>query len=204
MAGAGSAGPADVKRLFVGTFIAAEQMESLSALAGAAERLRAHWSRKPRFVRANKLHMTWLFLGDVPAESVAAVGSVLTGITSGRQAMEIEYAKAEFWPDERRPRQLVLVPLAVSAEVRALGLAVRQALAPFVARPDRHAFRPHLTIARLEQPHCADAGPVSLPGWLNLAERLPLRHHLGSLTLIESHRGPGADEYRTVLDLPLA
>ncbi len=192
------------RRLFVGTFLTPEQQQALGSLKGHRDDLSRLWHRKLRFVNSLKLHMTWIFLGDVEEENLAAVTEALAEATTGRKRSAIVYDGIDFWPSPGKPRQLVMTSRAVPDEMVALAGEIRRSLKPFAARPDDRAFRPHITLLRFDSAPGAHArGRLSLPEDLHLERVLPLAHKIDDVSLIESHLGSGQDEYEVLKSFPL-
>ncbi|HEY9871394.1 MAG TPA: RNA 2',3'-cyclic phosphodiesterase [Candidatus Obscuribacterales bacterium] len=196
------------KRLFVGTFLSADQQKLLGELNRYGERLTAAWGCRLRWVKPAKLHMTWLFLGSVNPELISQIRARLGGIAAEHRSMAVAYDRLEFWPDARRPRQLVMTPAAVPEPVGPLAASVRSQLKEFTAKPDERAFRPHLTLLRFDRGSSsarAAGAPARLavPEWLDTSGFLPLVHRIGEIALIESHLGKGADEYEMLACFPL-
>jgi 2'-5' RNA ligase len=105
------------KRLFVGTFLSPDQQELLGELHRHGNGLTAAWGCRLRWVKPAKLHMTWLFLGSVNPGLISEIHARLDGIASRHGSMQVAYDRVEFWPDARRPRQLVMTPAAVPESV---------------------------------------------------------------------------------------
>src|SRR5262249_56238257 len=97
-------------RLFLGTFLSAEQQELLGELKGQNDKLVVAWGRRLRWVKHVKLHMTWLFLGKTESSAIDTIGERLSGIVTGYAPMQVTYDRLEFWPSARKPRQLVVTP----------------------------------------------------------------------------------------------
>lgn len=196
------------KRLFVGTFLSPDQQELLGELNRHGDRLTAAWGCRLRWVRPAKLHMTWLFLGSVNPELISEIHARLGGIAGRHRSIEVAYDRIEFWPDARRPRQLVMTPAAVPESVGSLAVSIRSELKEFTAKPEDRPFRPHLTLLRFDRGSFAAraAGArarLSLPEWLETSGFLPLVQGMSEIALVESHLGKGADEYEVLERFPL-
>ena len=75
-------------RLFIGTFLEPTEQERFASLPIINEHLEAKWQRKPRWVKPDKLHVTWLFLGSIEKELVDKVQTALRAlVTERRQAL---------------------------------------------------------------------------------------------------------------------
>lgn len=92
-------------------------------------------------------HLTLRFVGDVPAERVEALASLVPAVAAGHAPFHLAFEKIAPFPDSRRPAVLAAVAEAVApglaivgnleARCRALGLA-----------PERRPWRPHVSLAR--------------------------------------------------------
>jgi 2'-5' RNA ligase len=102
---------------------------------------------RARWVRAENLHVTLKFIGEVPEKSLDAIRAALRAVPHA-SPIEINFRGAGFFPDDRRPRVLW-------AGVE----AGDQALVPAGVAPDTREFRPHLTVARFSEK--SDAGGVA-------------------------------------------
>ena len=101
------------------------------------------WDWPPRAapVRAERLHITLHFLGDVPTERL---GEIAEGLQGPFEPFELEFGHGGVWPNgiavlepADTPPQLERLHATLSDAVVALGLAV-----------DARPFRPHVTLAR--------------------------------------------------------
>ena len=196
---AGKEAPAK-RRLFVGTFLPEADKQRLGALKEHGERLGAEWKRKLRFVREDKLHLTWLFLGYVEEQSIDEIKQRLGVLVKGQGPFHLDYTKGVFWPNARFPGMLVLVPDAVPPAVAEFAALVKKELKEFLQKDEHRGYRPHITLIRM------DSGPrmrMDIPEWFPLSERLPIHHSIKQVDLIESHMGHGKDSYESLQSYPL-
>ena len=138
-------------RLFVALEISTAVRGNLAALI---EELRAAdaaaTKNKARWVRAENLHVTLKFIGNVDVGKLEAIRAVLVEVGSGG-AVELRFRGVGFFPNEKRPRVLWagiaaspnLVPLATGIDARLEKLGI--------ARETRE-YAPHLTLARFDPP----------------------------------------------------
>lgn len=155
---------ADSARLFVALWPDADIRVALQAA-------RALWKWEPgaTVVRADRLHLTLHFLGDLPRERIPELTRALK-LPFARCALTLD--RGAVW----RGGVAVLEPTAVPASLvelqRALGAALHAFGLPLETRP----WRPHVTLARRSQ---ADVPPVAPLVW-------PLHGH----ALVESRPHP--------------
>ena len=196
------------RRLFVGTFLSAEQQELLGELKRQNDRLVDAWGKRLRWVKYVKLHMTWLFLGKTDESAVDAIGERLSGIVTDYAPMQVTYDRLEFWPSARKPRQLVMTPSVVPDQLSSLAGHIKAGLKDYTEKPEDRQFRPHLTLLRMQHEQTARASHaerrrLELPTWFDTKVFLPLVHDILSLALIESHLGKGGDDYEVLKSFQL-
>jgi 2'-5' RNA ligase len=122
----------------------AAMVEELRAADAAAKKNKARW------VRAENLHVTLKFIGNMDAGRLDAIRTALTEVGSGG-AVELRFRGLGFFSNEKRPRVLwtgivpspSLAPLAAEIDARLEKLGI--------ARETRE-FAPHLTLARFDPP----------------------------------------------------
>ncbi|MEA4855820.1 MAG: RNA 2',3'-cyclic phosphodiesterase [Solidesulfovibrio sp.] len=134
-------------RAFVGIDLPREGREQAARLGAALAGL-AGGGVSP--VRAEAVHLTLRFLGDVPATGPAGLGAIVTALAAVSFApFSLRCGGGGFFPDMTRPR-VAWAGLADGApQCRALAAAVEAALVPLGFPPDPKPYRPHLTLARI-------------------------------------------------------
>ncbi len=159
----------------------------LVLLKEAGEALGAD-AQKISLTRAENLHLTLRFLGEVPQEHLPALSRLILGL--GGHAVRGTISGYGSFP---APEGLTLwAGIEGGAPLSALAAQVGKGLGALGFAPEGRPFVPHVTLARrarLKKP---------------LAELLPLLplHPapllLGPLTLFESRLGPGGPRYSAV------
>jgi 2'-5' RNA ligase len=143
---------------------------------------------RARWVRAENLHVTLKFIGEVPEKSLDEILEALRTVPDA-SPIEINFRGAGFFPDDRRPRVL-WAGVEAGPELKQLAMTVDQALVPAGVAPDTREFRPHLTVARF--PEKSDAGGVArIRGTLASAPAAP---EFGAARIADLHL------YRSVLN----
>jgi 2'-5' RNA ligase len=175
-----------VTRLFAALELPGEVRAALAAWGERAA------GREPaiRLVAGDALHVTLVFLGERPAEEVAAIAAVVVG--AARQLDPLRVVGAA-WLPPRRPGVLV-ADLEATAGVMALQVALVEALAPW-HEPERRGFRPHVTVARVRRSGSIARRDVPAPPALRLAPT--------ALVLYRSHHGAGGSSYEAIASAPL-
>jgi len=144
-------------RLFIGSFLTEAEAERVSTVTSA--RVHALTSDKSddlenfnaRALPAEKLHITWLFLGEVDDERVKEVSVKLQQTLKklGDMApLEITYDELEIWPEVNRARVAVVTPSLPPPEVQTIAAAIRKELGQFQEQDESKEFKPHVTLFR--------------------------------------------------------
>jgi RNA 2',3'-cyclic 3'-phosphodiesterase len=114
------------------------------------------WPPQAARVKADRLHVTLHFLGDVPAPSVPELARALR---VPFEPFELELGTAEIWPNGVAVLQPHTTPPALRQLHAALGARIAVLALPLDARP----YRAHVTLAR--RAHAATP-PLLGPGLL--------------------------------------
>lgn len=121
----------------------------LDAVAAALEPARSvqvglRWEQRERY------HLTLQFLGRV--QQLAPVVDGLAAAVRDRAVFPFRLGGAGAFPKPGRARVVWIGAAAGGEELVGLAGAVAGALGPLGYEPDRQAFHPHLTVARLKVP----------------------------------------------------
>jgi 2'-5' RNA ligase len=132
-------------RLFVGIDIPADILNTLAQLI---ERLRPvariNWSP------AANLHITTRFIGEWPEPRIGDLDAALRRLT-GRAALGIAIRSLGFFPNARSPR-VFWAGIEGGKGLAFLAADTDRALAALGLEPEKRAFSPHLTLARIKEP----------------------------------------------------
>jgi len=130
------------------------------------------WPSNATPVRAERLHMTLHFLGNLPTPLVP---DLVTGLQVPFTPFELRFGQAELWPHgvavlapKSAPEPLLDLQASLGAALQGLGLPV-----------ETRAFRPHVTLARRAG---AAAPPTHGPA---------IRWRVAGYALMESTLGAG-------------
>ncbi len=140
-----------------------------AAIAAAVAKLRgacrsAHWAR------AEGLHVTLKFIGEVAPEKAEGIESALAAVPFPAP-IAIDFRGLGFFPNDRHPRVL-WAGVKAGPALAALAAGVQTALEPLGIAGEARPFSPHLTLARFNSPralgnlHAAiqAAGPLAFGG----------------------------------------
>lgn len=148
-----------------------------------------------RWQRDDQLHLTLRFIGDVDRRQAEDIHAALGAI--GQQRFEMAIAGVGFFDQRGRP-DAVWAGIAPCEPLAGLHRKIDQALMRAGLEPDRRAYAPHITLARLSR----GAGPIG--GFLETAGRLstPL-FSVDRFSLFESDRTAERAVYSLLADYPL-
>ncbi|HEV2814099.1 MAG TPA: RNA 2',3'-cyclic phosphodiesterase [Solirubrobacteraceae bacterium] len=174
-------------RLFVALDLPPRAVRALAGFASAAAR------DGLRLVPAESLHVTLAFLGHRPEEDAEAVAGALEGVPAAPVRLRLG---APAWLPPRRPGVLAVDLVDCDGACARMQSAVSATLVDLgVFTPERRAFRPHVTVARVRKgarvdrdvPEIADAGTFAAT----------------SVTLYRSLLSPKGASYHALTRTPL-
>lgn len=182
-------------RLFVALEIPSGVRENLAALLASLRAI----TNEPRWVRAENLHITLKFLGEVDAGKLDAVRGALGKIRS-EQPVTLEFRGLGFFPNEKHPR-VFWAGIEASANLKLLAADLESAMEKLGIPREKREFSPHLTLARFEGPKLPEALRKAIAG-NGQREFGSLR--TGEFHLIHSKLKPSGAEYTALTSFPFA
>lgn len=176
-------------RLFVALEIPSAVRQNLAALLDSFKAI----TKEPRWVRAENLHVTLKFLGEVAEGKFDAVRGALGEICSD-EAVVLEFRGLGFFPNDKHPR-VFWAAMEASPNLKTLVGDIEGAMEKLGIPREKREFSPHLTLARIERPR--------LPEALRKLIADSQQRAFGSLRtsefhLIQSKLKPTGAEYTTV------
>jgi RNA 2',3'-cyclic 3'-phosphodiesterase len=129
-------------RLFVALEIPEEIRAAIAAFGRELKPLDDSW----KWTRAENLHVTLKFLGEIPSGKLESVRQALRGVP-GEWPIEVKFSGLGFFPNERRPRVL-WVGMKAPQSLPALAAAIDTSLAKVGLAKEERELTPHLTLAR--------------------------------------------------------
>lgn len=132
-------------RLFVALELSQEVRETITALVRELKPLDESW----KWTRAENLHITLKFLGEIPTEQVERIIAVLRQVPFD-QTLPLKFQGLGFFPNERRPRVL-WIGIDAPEGLPALAKSIEAALESVGVPREERAFTPHLTLARSKE-----------------------------------------------------
>jgi 2'-5' RNA ligase len=163
--------------------IAAEQKRIAAAL-------RASSQSAVKWVRAEQMHLTLVFLGEVadaraPEITMAMRDPIATAPAS------ITFGGVGVFPPRGRPTVLWIGVAAGAAFVAAVHQAVQTRAERLGFPPEQRPFHPHLTLARWRDSRERDRGHAAAAG----STRPIAEVHVDHVTLYQSRLGPAGPAY---------
>jgi 2'-5' RNA ligase len=154
-------------------------------------------SSQPRWVRAENLHVTLKFIGELQLGKLDAIRAALSVVHSAHAA-RLDFRGLGFFPNEKRAR-VFWAGIEASANLAQLAGDIDRAMEKVGIPPEKRPFSAHLTLARFE--------PPGLPENLLSAIRENTKREFGSVAakefhLIESKLKPSGAEYTTLETFP--
>lgn len=131
-------------------FIAVELSDAArNAVSGVIDRVVESGVKNLRPVRAETMHLTLKFLGDVPSGRIEDLVEAIRAVALTDTSFALTLSGAGVFPSPARTRVLWL---GIGGDTTALGelhLGIEDAVASLGFARDRKPFSPHLTVARL-------------------------------------------------------
>lgn len=104
-----------------------------------------------RWVPAEQNHLTLRFIGEVEPKDLAAIRQALGKLRFPRFPLEL--CGVGHFPPGHRPPRVLWIGVAESRVLLELQKEVELSLLEVGIPPDERPFSPHLTLARLNEPH---------------------------------------------------
>ncbi|MCX5654919.1 MAG: RNA 2',3'-cyclic phosphodiesterase [Planctomycetota bacterium] len=136
----------------VRTFIAIELPPQVHAhLADCQQRLRRAGG-DVRWVRPDIIHLTLVFLGDVPADMLADLETAVREAAAPFGVLALRVQGAGRFPPRGLPRTIWIGLEDASGGLAKLQAALAGATAAFAEKEEDRAYTPHLTLGRVKSP----------------------------------------------------
>jgi RNA 2',3'-cyclic 3'-phosphodiesterase len=101
-----------------------------------------------RWVRAENLHLTLKFIGEVDESRVSDFRAALSG-TRSPERVQMDFRDTGFFPNEKRPH-VFWIGINASSNVSGLAAQIDERFAALGVERETREFRPHLTLARFD------------------------------------------------------
>ena len=136
----------------VRTFIAIELPPQVHAhLADCQQRLQRAGG-DVRWVRPDIIHLTLVFLGDVPADMLGDLEAAVREAAAPFSVLALRVQGAGRFPPRGLPRTIWIGIEDASGGLAKLQAALARATAAFAEKEEDRAYTPHLTLGRVKSP----------------------------------------------------
>jgi 2'-5' RNA ligase len=133
-------------------FVAVEVPGTLHAAIRAAQDTLRRTGADASWTKPDQWHVTLKFLGDTEDARIMEVVGALRRASAGLAPAPLRLRGLGVFPDERRPRTVWAGIEDPSGSLRAAAQRTEDETAALGYPPERHAFRPHLTLGRVRSP----------------------------------------------------
>lgn len=134
-----------------------------------------------RPVRAENIHLTLKFLGDVPSTSISAISEQLNAVGKKAFLFPVTVSGVGAFPGWRKNPRVIWVGVQPVEPLLHLFREVDAATAVAGYQSEKRAFSPHLTLARINQQFPAPRQAEIITNLMNLKTE----PHFGSMTVRE-------------------
>jgi 2'-5' RNA ligase len=149
----------------------------LDAAVRVRDRLERTAPKGARFTPAEKIHVTLAFLGEIDSSQTPTIASGLEPLAGAPLA--IAWTSLDAFPSKTRAR-VIVIGLDDDGTLAALASSVQEHAEALGIEQEERAYRPHLTLARLN-------APANVTDWLGAID--PARGTATALTLYVSRAG---------------
>ncbi|MGC1687338.1 MAG: RNA 2',3'-cyclic phosphodiesterase [Candidatus Acidiferrales bacterium] len=180
-------------------FVALEIPEEIRrALALFIERLR-NVARGSRWVRAEGLHVTLKFIGEMSPEKVPELETALARVGLS-PPVDVRLRGGGFFPNERHPH-IFWIGVEASPNLAELAAAIDAQTRKSGVEAERRAYSPHVTLARFKN----EDGLPQLHEAVRVLEPLEFgEFHASEFHLIRSEPQAGGSRYTRLASFPFA
>jgi 2'-5' RNA ligase len=103
-----------------------------------------------RWVRAETLHVTLRFLGEIARDRIVPVADCVRAQTAALRPFRLQLGSAQIFPSRRRPVAVVL-EVGPSEPLEELAAAVERGVVAAGFDPESRPFNAHLTLGRIHR-----------------------------------------------------
>ena len=133
----------------VRTFTAVEVWPEIRERAKSLIKRLEDTTAKVTWAKADQMHLTMNFLGDVEMNEIPAVCRAVSDAVRSFAPFDVEMAGVGVFPSYENPRTIWLGVTDGSEQLVALHAALEDSLAKLGCRVEARRFRPHLTLGRV-------------------------------------------------------
>ncbi len=131
-------------------FVACEVPDEVRAgITNITDQLRARSGNDVRYIKADGVHVTLKFLGEVAVKKLPAIKLAVQEAVVGHAPFELEFSNIGTFGGREGLRIMWVGVAGDVLRLEALVRAMKTALAVVGFEPERRPFRPHLTLGRV-------------------------------------------------------
>jgi 2'-5' RNA ligase len=187
-------------RLFLAAF---PPPSACAQLESALRDLHRACPARVRWIRAEEVHLTLVFLGEIAPERLAALAEAVSAVAPRHPVLQMSFGERGAFPTLDRPRVLWL---GLHGDKRLPGLqhGLAEATRPFVAAPEPPGrFHPHLTLGRVKPAAPPDLRALAA-WWRGQTVTLAGQWRVERILLMRSEPGSAGARYAELASMPLA
>ena len=180
-------------RLFVALEIPAEVRKTIAALVQELREVEP----QAKWIRAENLHVTLKFIGEVESSKAAEICAVLSEMCANRE-VSVQFQGLGFFPSEYIPKVL-WAGITESSELPSLAAQIDKRLSEIGIPAQTRIFSPHLTLARFHEGETHDKlrAAILKNAGIEFGSLVAREFHL-----VESKLKPTGAEYTTLQSFP--
>ncbi|MBN1602990.1 MAG: RNA 2',3'-cyclic phosphodiesterase [Chitinispirillaceae bacterium] len=149
-----------------------------------------------RWIDETNLHCTLRFIGEVPETATNTIISSLCHVSSSPLILKIR--NSGFFPPRKEPR-ILWFGFEHPPEFLTLQSKIERACTNSGLEPELRKFHPHITVARLNNPHKEKVAEFIISNALFMTEQF----EVSEFHLYRSHTGKYTSHYEKLVSFPL-
>jgi len=159
-------------------------------------------SRTVRWVKPAAMHLTLVFLGDIPISKLDSIEQAMSAAAETVSPITFIAIGLGCFPNTRRPRVVWVGVDEAAGQLPHLKRALDRELEPLGFQAEKRRYSPHLTLGRVHKragrDHAQQLGQAIEKATLKVAQMTAKQVHL-----IRSDLRPQGPQYTTLASLPL-
>jgi 2'-5' RNA ligase len=185
----------------VRTFIAIEMPPEVRAFLAACQDRLKRTGADVRWGRTELIHLTLVFLGEVPAEMLGDLEAAVRGAAAGVAPVRLQPVGLGWFPPRGLPRVVWVGVQETTGGLVVLQKAIAGASAAFAEKQEDRRYEPHLTLGRVRGPK--NARPLTAEVASMAAEKGPA-FEAKDVVIFKSVLGPDGPAYTALARLGLS
>jgi 2'-5' RNA ligase len=162
------------------------------------------WPELPiRWTKKENLHITLVFLGNLPDEEVLEVCNNVKEVAAQNPSFLVNLRRIIYGPPKKTPPRMVWVEGEKNKELGKLQSELENSLLNSSLKglkAENRPYAPHITLGRIKAWEFRQVEPEERP---EVNEEISLSFEVNSLEIMESHLKRGGAEYTVLESCPL-